>query len=459
MIVLVHLTVQITIKMKLSKIFHLLFVSVFAIPFVSSAQRIEPATINIKALIRSITDSLDKHYIFPEKAAGISVYLQSQLKNNAYNQMLDNPRKLATQIEADIHRSHHDLHMRVHYDPDFVPQKMNNQTQEEMANAKRFWTENNYMFKKVEVLPGNIGYFPIEGFVEEIKGAKPTITAALKFVSNTKALIIDLRKNMGGSPEMVSLIESYFFKEKSPMNHIINRSENDTTFYYADPAKSDSLFLSMPVYILTSKHTFSAAEDFSYGMQMAKRAIIVGDTTGGGAHPQLPFSVGNGFVVSIPFARSFNPVTKTDWEGTGVIPDVKASADEALIKAQELIFRQQLLSTTSQKEKNINLYYINSLMIIKRIIRTSLNKLSLLTGTYGGIVIYLDKNKLYCKNNYKGGFVSELYNLSNNLFVLDENAQIEFVKDDKGYFSQIKILVNDGNIFEEKRVKLLVKQD
>ncbi|MDB5205654.1 MAG: hypothetical protein JWR72_729 [Flavisolibacter sp.] len=435
------------------KILNLFFLFAFITPHVCSAQISKPQPVNINELINSITDSLNKHYIFPDKAESIAAYLQSQLKKNAYKDLLGDPRKLAHQIELDIHSVHHDPHMRVQFDPAFVPQENNKSTLEDINQAKRFWTENNYMFKKVEVLPGNIGYLPFDGFIEEIEGAKPTIKAALKFLANTKALIIDLRQNGGGSPEMVSHMESYFFNEKTPMNHMINRSNQDTSFYYADPAKSDSLHLSMPVYILTSKHTFSAAEDFSYGMQIIKRAIVVGEITGGGAHPQMPFSLSQGFVVSIPFARSFNPITKTDWEGTGVIPDVKTSANEALIKAQELVFRSQLLSTTDQKEKNKNLYYINSLLVNDGIKPFPINKLSPFAGTYGGLIIYLGKTKLYCKNIYKGGTVSELTHIVNNLFVLDKDAQIEFVSDSKGHYSGIRIFVNDGNVFEEKKSK------
>ena len=407
--------------------------------------------VNIHDLINSIADSLNEHYIFPEKAASISIYLQSQLKKNAYIGLLDNPEKLAEQIGQDINVVHHDPHMRIKFDLGFVPQEIYKPTSEDIKQVKKYWKENNYMFKKAEVLPGNIGYLSFNLFVEDIEAAKPTITAALKFLVNTTALIIDLRENMGGSPEMVSQIESYFFKEKIHMNDLINRSNKDTTFLYADPAKSDGLNLSMPVYILTGQHTFSGAEDFSYGMQIAKRAIVVGETTGGGAHPQMPFSVGQSFVVFIPFARSINPVTQTDWEGKGVIPDVKTTANEAFIKAQELIFSNLSLTATDQKEKNKYLYFLNSLLMNDANKQLALNKLLPFAGTYGGLIIYLNKNKLYCKNDNNGGAVSELKHISNNLFVLDKDAQIEFVNDSKGYYSAIKIFVNDGSIFEEKR--------
>jgi hypothetical protein len=436
---------------KQFKTYHVFFLLAFVAPYLCSGQNNTKDSINIHKLIDSLNVSLNNHYVFPEKAKSISMYLQSQLKKNLYTSYSKNPQKLAEQIESDIIKIHRDPHMHIQYDPGFVPRENHKLSDDEISQSKKYWKEHNYLFKKVEILPGNIGYLPFNGFVDDIESAKPTIYSALKFLANTSAIIIDLRENHGGSPEMVSQIESYFFKEKTHMNDIINRLANDTAVFYADPAKADSLNLSMPVYILTSHSTFSAAEDFSYGMQKAKRAKIVGEITGGGAHPQMPFSVGQGFVISIPFARSFNPVTKTDWEGTGVIPDVKVNANEALLKAQELIFTEQLLATKDEKEKHKSEYYLRSLIPTKAAKNVPLNLLSQFTGTYNGFTIYLDKSKLFCKNSYRGNYVTELKHISNNLFVLDENAQIEFLKGSTGSYSKIKIYVNDGNVIEESK--------
>jgi retinol-binding protein 3 len=378
------------------------------------------------------------------------LFLQSQLNKNVYAVYLKNPQKLAEQIERDINKIHHDPHLHIQYDPGFVAQEYAKPSEEEIKQAKKYWKEQNYSFPKVEILPGNVGYLPFNGFVDDIESAKPTIYSALQFLANTSAIIIDLRENQGGSPEMVSQIESYFFKEKTHMNDLINRSAKDTTVFYADPAKADSLNLAMPVYILTSKKTFSAAEDFSYGMQQAKRAIVVGEITGGGAHPQMPFSIGQGFVSSIPFARSYNPITKTDWEGTGVIPDVRVDAGKAFLKAQELIFREQLQGAKSEQEKHKSEYYLRSLMPTKETMNIPLNLLNQFTGYFPDVTIYLDKNKLFSKNNHNRK-VSELKHIVNNLFVLEENAQIEFLKDNSGRYSSIKIYLNDGSVFEESK--------
>ncbi|MEO6357646.1 MAG: S41 family peptidase, partial [Ferruginibacter sp.] len=197
-----------------------------------------------------------------------------------------------------------------------------------------------------------------------------------------------------------------------------------------------------------SHNTFSGGEDFSYGMQKAKRAIIVGETTGGGAHPQMPFSVGQGFVISIPYARSLNPVTKTDWEGTGVVPDVSEKAPLALVTAQELIFKNQMLTANDEKEKHKSEFYLNTLLYNSNSKNPPLKGLSQFIGTYPDVTIYLEKDKLLCRNN-DDHTIAELKQITNNRFKIDNNAHIEFFKNNSGQISSIKIYLSDGNVFEE----------
>jgi retinol-binding protein 3 len=436
--------------MKDSKPHYLCLLLLFCTSYLCNGQATNNTAVKVDRLIESINLSLDNHYVFPNKAQAIIKFLQTQTKKKAYKSLSKDPRKLAKQIQADIYKIHHDPHLFVEYNPSLSARNQGKiePSEEEIRQSKTFWKENNYLFKKVEVLPGSIGYLPFNGFVEHIEEAKPIIASALGFLANTSAIIIDLRENQGGEPEMVSQLESYFFKEKTHMNDLVNRSNKDTTFYYADPAKTDGLTLTMPLYILTSKKTFSAAEDFSYAMQQAKRATIVGEVTGGGAHPTMPFSVGQGFIVSIPFARSLNPVTQTDWEATGVIPDFKVDASKALLKAQELIFRERQVAAKNEKEKQKLEYLVNALHVNNNLLTLPLDQFDQFTGTYGPLVIYREDNKLFCK--YADN-VTELAHISKNLFVLDGNAQIEFVKDSKGSYSKATLFTSDGGIFEELR--------
>jgi C-terminal processing protease CtpA/Prc len=84
-----------------------------------------------------------------------------------------------------------------------------------------------------------------------------------------------------------------------------------------------------PVYVLTSHHTFSGGEDFAYTLQALGRATVIGEATGGGAHPTRGFPISAAVHIGIPFARSVNPVTGTNWQGTGVVPDVAVPEAQA----------------------------------------------------------------------------------------------------------------------------------
>lgn len=433
--------------MKNSKL--LFYFLALLLPVVNYSQDIKKE-IKLSQLIDSINLKINDNYVFPDKAQLIAKSLKAQLKKKVFSSTANDPQKLVKQLQAEIFKVHEDPHMVVDYNPGWQghTQGYTGPSAEEITQFTKFVRDNNFMFKKVELLPGNIGYLPFNIFVEHVKEAKPIIASALGFLANSSAIIIDLRENTGGEPEMVSQLESYFFKEKTRMNDLINRTKRDTISYYADPAKTDGLTLSMPVYILTSKKTFSGAEDFSYGMQQAKRATIVGEVTGGGAHPTKPFSVGQGFIVNIPFARSLNPVTKTDWEGTGVIPDFKVEAANALIKAQELIFRERQSVATNSTDKQKLEYLINALYVNSDPETLPLDQFNKFTGTFGALIISRDGNKLFCNflNNK-----TELAHISKNLFVLDNNAQIEFIKDDKGNYSLARLFVSSGGIFEELR--------
>jgi hypothetical protein len=214
-----------------------------------------------------------------------------------------------------------------------------------------------------------------------------------------------------------------------------------------------NVIFQMPVYILTSRHTFSGAEDFSYGMQSVKRAVILGDTTGGGAHPVGPFPVGLGFVADIPFARSLNPYTNTDWEGSGVIPNIPV-ASEALETAEKAIFNKLISNAANDQEKRRAQWLLNDLLARQsEEIRDSV-ALSTYTDTYqGGLVFYINRSVLYCRNAERDNRVFKLFSISGNKFVLDENVQVEFKKDDKGNFSGLDMLWSNGMVSHKQKEK------
>jgi C-terminal processing protease CtpA/Prc len=191
-------------------------------------------------------------------------------------------------------------------------------------------------FVKVEQLPGNIGYLKFNMFASpDMCG--PTASAAMNFLANTDALIVDMRDNGGGDPSMVRYVSSYVFSTRTHLNDLWNRKTGETQEYWTlDTIPGKRFGGEKPVYVLTSSRTFSGAEEFSYNLKMLKRATIVGETTGGGAHPVAGRRIDDHFMIGVPGARAINPISKTNWEGVGVEPDVKVAAADALTTAQKL---------------------------------------------------------------------------------------------------------------------------
>jgi C-terminal processing protease CtpA/Prc len=187
----------------------------------------------------------------------------------------------------------------------------------------------NFGIRRVERLDGNVGYLDVRR-VAIPANAGPAIAGAMELVAGTYALIIDLRENHGGSPEGVAVWCSYLLDERpTHLNDIFHADTGETRQFWALPYVPGTRYTDRPVYVLTSHHTFSGGEDFAYTLQALGRAEVIGETTGGGAHPTRGFPISAAVSIGIPFARSVNPVTGTNWQGTGVVPDVAAPGAQA----------------------------------------------------------------------------------------------------------------------------------
>ena len=196
----------------------------------------------------------------------------------------------------------------------------------EMRNRGRL---DNFGIRRVERLDGNVGYLDVRRIAMPAN-AGPAIAAAMELVAGTYALIIDLRQNGGGAVDGVVFWCSYLFDERpTHLNDIFHADTGETRQFWALPYVPGSRYLDKPVYVLSSSHTFSGGEDFCYTLQALGRATGIGETTGGGAHPTRPLPISAAVHIAVPFARSVNPVTGTNWQGTGVVPDVAGPEDQA----------------------------------------------------------------------------------------------------------------------------------
>ncbi len=286
-----------------------------------------------KRVIAGVNANLVDFYIDAKVAKQMVDALQQHDRAGEYDSITDGD-VFAAQLTKDLRAVSHDKHLSVNFNPFKMPERQT-PSPEEIARMHQQMRRNNCAFEKVEILPGNIGYVKFNGFADATVCA-PTVVAAMGFVAYTDAIIFDLRENGGGDPAMVTLIASYLFDKPTHLNDLYSRKEDTTHQFWTLSYVPGERLSKQPVFVLTAKRTFSGAEEFTYDLKNQKRATIVGETTGGGAHPVGGHPVADYFTVGVPFAKAINPVSKTDWEGTGVEPDVKVPAADALITAEKL---------------------------------------------------------------------------------------------------------------------------
>ena len=288
-------------------------------------------------IIDAIAAKLIDLYVYPEVAKKMEQALRDHAKKGEYD-AVDASRAFAELLTEHLRAISHDRHLHVDFVAMVLPDKDPDPMEPGPADKERMRAQFERMncgFEKAERLDGNIGYIKFNMFADaDICG--PKATAAYESLGDVDALIFDMRENGGGQPEMVAFVASYLFAKRTHLTDIYERKKNKTTQYWTKPDVPGKKFPTQPVYVLTSQRTFSAAEDFTYSLKSAKRATIVGETTGGGAHPTMGVRVDDHFMLAVPFARSINSVTKKNWEGTGVEPDVKVPADQALDAAKKL---------------------------------------------------------------------------------------------------------------------------
>jgi C-terminal processing protease CtpA/Prc len=307
------------------------------------------------AVIDNAIKSLNEAYVFPEVAKKMEQALRERAAKKEYD-TVTSARAFAEKLTADLQAVSHDKHLRVRYSYEVIAERKNAEepTAEEIEQFKTFMRQTNYGFEKVERLPGNVGYLDLRGF-NPAEFAAETGAAAMSFLANTDALIIDLRRNGGGDPAMVAFLSSYLFgAEPVHLNDLYFRPDDSTHQWWTLPHVPGQRFGDKKeVYVLTSKRTFSAAEEFTYNLKNLKRATIIGETTGGGAHPGGGRRLDAHFQMFVPSGRAINPISKTNWEGTGVAPDVSVPAEQALKVAHVAALNKIIERETGAERKRM----------------------------------------------------------------------------------------------------------
>jgi hypothetical protein len=283
-----------------------------------------------REIVARALELLRANYVFPDQAERAAVAIEARMEAGEYDGL--DEVSLTGLVTEHLQEITGDRHLAVRLggpgprrepgrEPDQPPD------QEKMRRIGRL---DNFGIRRVERLDGNVGYIDLRRMAIPAN-AGPAIAAAMELVAGTYALIIDMRHNGGGSPEGVVFWCSYLVSESKPthFNDIFRADTGETRQFWALPYVPGPRYPDRPVYLLTSGRTFSGGEDLCYTLQSLGRAEVIGETTGGGAHPTRPFPVSAAVHIAVPFARSVNPVTGTNWQGTGVVPDIAAAEAQA----------------------------------------------------------------------------------------------------------------------------------
>jgi hypothetical protein len=401
------------------------------------------------AIIDWICLKMNEIYVFPDVAKKMEEHIKSKLKNGDYDSISD-PRVFARRLRSDLVAISHDRHFNVMYAPEPSLRMERPDPEEEKKTEEqriRQLKYDNYHFKKVERMDGNVGYLRFDGFASTLY-AGDTAVSALQFLKNCDAILIDLRYNGGGGADMIQLILSYFFEERTHINSWYIRREDKTDQSWTSTYVPGKKLLDTDLYILISGRTFSAAEEFTYDLKNLNRATLVGQTTGGGGH-MVTFERNDEFKIEfkIPYNRAVNPYSGDNWEAKGIKPDMECLAEDALDKAYILALEK--IHEKTGLEGNLKqwlAWLIDYVKVRSNPIELDAAVLQKYAGTYGPARILFENGRLWLIQ--PGRTQKEpLLAKTEDTFVIDgePDIRIKFEKNDQGEVIAAHGLFFDGS--------------
>ena len=290
---------------------------------------------DVERIVLDLATDLKENYILEDYANKMNDKLLTNLEKGDYYQF-EIGKELADKLQNDVRSINNDKHLRIRY----------GSSGGGSGSSKDPRPYFKYGIGEVNILEDNIGYLDITGFSNVTSTMKKELADKIEQIIDKKAIILDLRNNGGGSPAAVQLISSYFLNPGIHLNSLYFRNRDIKSNFYTHDEIEGKSNPDVELYILTSSYTFSAGEEFCYNLKQLKRATLIGEVTGGGAHPVDRFNLPGGIVAIIPVGMAINPISGTNWEGVGVIPDILIDESEALDKALELIRNKFRVSST-----------------------------------------------------------------------------------------------------------------
>jgi hypothetical protein len=417
-------------------------------------------------LVENIIHELQTKYVAPEKTKAIESYLRKKLQSGAYN-TIDNARAFAAALTTDLRTAGKDLHLFVTYNPVLERALINapltpSVDLQELPPSKERLAElrqANYEFGKVEIMRGNVGYLLLKSFVD-LNYSKDTAVAAMNFLANADAVIIDLRNNPGGFMNLETFLASYFYGvDPVELLSRYHREGDVTVREWTLRDVPGKRLQHADLYILTSRETSSAGEGFSFILQQRKRAKVIGEKTSGAGYGNKEMPIGNGFVFYVSIFRQFDPRTGRGWQEVGVEPDLPVKSEQALSVAHlEAVKNLGVKATEGVRKQQLS--WLAGLLQLEAYGARQVPALLIesYTGKYddGKIVVSLEQGQLYFLG--ASGVRRKLFALADDIFLIEDNsvppehqARVRFVKSSEGVVTELQLMIADGRAFPRAR--------
>lgn len=379
----------------------------------------EPLTPAVKsAVIDAVAARLESTYIDTAAAPQIVKALRARQQARAYD-AITNPAQFGETVTRDLQSVNGDLHLGLRFskEPPLPPGR----------GVSAFGDPRllNFGMGKAEILDGNVGYLEITAFTGG--DYRDAVVDALRFLSWTDAVILDVRRNGGGASDMSHFIFSHFLGSTPvPTIDVRTRASSEPSHRMSLADVPGPRRPEVPLFVLISQATGSAAEEFSFVLKNRGRATLVGRRTAGAGHMVAQVPVGHGFTVSVSITRVFDPQTGAEWEQVGVQPDLPVAPEQALLAAHAAALKAVAALTTDPNRSEVLRRLIETSEARLRATPEAAERLRRFEGTYEGRVVTVREGQLFYARR-SGGLGEALTPLGGDLYALSA-ARLRFAE-------------------------------
>lgn len=409
-----------------------------------------------REIIAELCEKIQNIYPFPEIAKQTVVGIQTYYKEGKYSAYTDRS-EFANLLTIDLEHLSNDTHFHLSYNPELAAEmkkQESHEVQEESLVAREARIEKwcNYGFKELKILGGGIGYLDLRLFFATYYAGEVAVVA-MNFFTNCNAVIIDLRYNGGGWDDMVNFLLSYFTESRNEIIFNVAQYTIDSSYYTGKTISyvPGKWLTGIPVYVLISRSTASAAEAFASKIKyINSHAVLVGETSAGAENPISSIVVGDEFILDIPSWRSVYQKYDTDWQGIGIKPDMETAAEKALDVAHIDALRKLSEKTAVKKVKDRYQWAPDGVRAVYEPISLPEDVLQAYAGNYGTRDVYFEEGVLYYQ--YENRTKRRMLVVREDYFVIEnyDFFRVRFTKD-KGRITTLEEIFTDGSVVRNTR--------